>query len=94
MEIFHLLSVLVEYYTYMLIFEAALSWLLVFDIVKARNPIVRKIRDFCHALSEPICGPIRPYTTIGGIDLSMVVVVVLLTVFMRSLREFIIYSMY
>jgi YggT family protein len=71
-----------DIYIWILIAQAILSWLLVFNVVNSRNQVVRTIWQFTHALTEPALKPIRSIIRpFNGIDLSplMLILLVILT---------------
>ena len=67
---------ILDFYVWILIASAILSWLLAFDVINIRNRLVRSIWDALLALTEPVLMPIRrrlPF--MGGMDLSPIVVI-------------------
>lgn len=78
-------------YTYVIIASAILSWLLAFDIVNPRNPVVNTIGNAIWQMTEPLLRPIRRVLpTMGGLDLSPIVL--LLGVYLA--QRLIIYYLY
>jgi YggT family protein len=54
-----------------------LSWLVVFNVVNTRNPIVNSIGDFLYRVTEPALRPIRNVMpNLGGIDISPVILII------------------
>jgi YggT family protein len=83
-----------DIYIWILIVQAVLSWLLVFNVVNARNQVVSIIYGFTHAVTEPFLKPIRkvvpPFgarkqygTTSGGVDLSPLILLLLVFLIQR-----------
>ena len=71
-----LITTIIDLYIWILIASAVLSWLVVFNVVNTRNPIVHSVGDFLYRVTEPVLRPIRnrlPST--GGLDLSPIVVI-------------------
>ena len=67
-------------YTWILIAQVVMSWLVAFKIVDTRQPIVRQIGTVLWRLTEPVLGPIRRILpTLGGLDLSPIVAILALT---------------
>jgi YggT family protein len=63
-------------YIYILIGTAVLSWLIAFNVVNTRNPIVHSIADFLYRITEPALRPIRSILpNLGGIDVSPVILI-------------------
>lgn len=68
-------------YFWIVILSAILSWLIAFNIVNPRNQIVGSIAEVLYRLTEPMLAPIRRFLpSIGGIDLSPLVLLVLIRV--------------
>lgn len=80
-----LLTTIISIYIVLLIAQAILSWLVVFNVVNTRNRFVYLIGDFLYRITEPALRPIRRVLpSLGGIDVSPVVLILLL-IFIRNL---------
>ena len=80
-----LIDTLLMLYVYLLIASAILSWLVAFNVVNVRNPVVAQIGDFLYRVTEPALRPIRRFLpSLGGIDVSPVILILLL-LFARNL---------
>jgi YggT family protein len=65
---------ILEFYVYVLIGSAILSWLIAFNVVNTRNQFVSTISDILYRLTEPVLAPIRRFIPpFGGLDLSFLV---------------------
>jgi YggT family protein len=74
-----LVDTLITLYIWILIASAVLSWLVAFNVVNTRNPIVHSIGDFLYRITEPALRPIRNFLpNLGGIDISPVILILLL----------------
>ena len=74
---------LLNLYIFILIAQAILSWLIVFNVVNTRNPLVATIGEFLYRITEPVLRPIRNLLpNLGGIDVSPVVLF-LIIIFIR-----------
>ncbi|KQP09362.1 YggT family protein [Methylobacterium sp. Leaf93] len=83
-----LFDTVVQLFIYVLIASAVLSWLVAFNVVNVRNPIVSQIGEVLYRLTEPVLRPIRSILpNLGGIDLSPIVLVLLLLFISRLLHE-------
>jgi YggT family protein len=72
-----LITTLIDLYIWVLIASAVLSWLVVFNVVNTRNPIVNSVGDFLYRVTEPALRPIRNIMpNLGGIDISPVILVI------------------
>ena len=66
-------------YTWILIAQVVMSWLVAFNVVNARQPFVRQVGMTLWRLAEPVLGPIRRFLpNLGGLDLSPIVAVLAL----------------
>ena len=63
-----------QFYTWLIIAAAILSWLVAFNVVNARNDVVRAVWDFLYRVTEPALRPIRRILpNLGGIDVSPII---------------------
>lgn len=80
-----LISQLIEFYIWIVIASAALSWLVAFDVINMRNRFVFMLGDALNRLTEPVYVRIRRFLPdMGGLDLSPLVVIFGL-IFLRDL---------
>jgi YggT family protein len=80
-----LISTIIDIYIWILIASAVLSWLVAFNVVNTRNPIVHSIGEFLYRITEPALRPIRNMLpNLGGIDVSPVILIIGL-LFLRQL---------
>ena len=71
---------LLQLYEYVVIAAVIASWLVVFNVINARNEIVRGILRALDALTEPVFRQVRRIIPpFGGLDLSPLIVLVLLS---------------
>src|SRR5882757_7197922 len=54
-----LVDVVIQIYIWVLIASAIVSWLVAFDVVNRRNPVVSKIGLFLYRVTEPVLRPVR-----------------------------------
>jgi YggT family protein len=84
LELLAFISYVLTLYIYVLIAAAVLSWLIAFNVVNARNPIVANIGTFLYRVTEPALRPIRSLLpNLGGIDISPVILI-LIIIFIQS----------
>ena len=80
-----LLLTVIDIYTYILIVSVVMSWLVAFDVINLRNRFVRMIYDTVNKLIDPVLKPIRRILpSMGGLDLSPLIVFILL-IFIKNL---------
>lgn len=66
-------------YTWILIAQVVMSWLVAFNVVNARQPFVHQVGMTLWRLTEPVLGPIRRILpNLGGIDISPIVAILVL----------------
>ncbi len=81
--LFLVIDLALELYIWILIAAAILSWLIAFNVVNVRNPVVGTIADFLYRITEPALRPIRNFMpNLGGIDVSPVILI-LIIIFIR-----------
>ena len=74
-----LVDTIITIYIWLLIASAVLSWLIAFNVVNTRNPIVHSVGDFLYRVTEPLLRPIRNMLpNLGGIDVSPVILIIAL----------------
>jgi len=72
-----LVDTIITIYIWLLIASAVLSWLIAFNVVNTRNPIVSSIGEFLYRVTEPLLRPIRNVMpNLGGIDVSPVILII------------------
>ncbi len=74
-----LLDTIINIYIWLLIASAVLSWLIAFNVVNTRNPIVHSVGEFLYRATEPLLRPIRNMMpNLGGLDVSPVILIIAL----------------
>ena len=74
-----LINTVIQLYIYVLVASAVLSWLVAFNVVNVRNPIVSQIGEFLYRVTEPALRPIRNLLpNLGGVDISPIILILLL----------------
>lgn len=77
--LFGLVDTIIALVIVILIVFVVISWLYAFDIVSRRNGAIYSIYEFCRRLTDPILRPLRRLIPpIGGVDLSVLVLLLLL----------------
>ncbi|MBY0613335.1 MAG: YggT family protein [Beijerinckiaceae bacterium] len=80
-----------NFYIYILIASAIFSWLIAFNVINTRSPVVSTIVDVLYRLTEPLLQPIRRFLpSFGGLDLSFIVLWLLI----ELVRRIIVYNIY
>lgn len=81
--LFLVIDLALEFYIYIVIAAAVLSWLLAFNVVNPRNQAVATIGEFLYRVTDPVLRPIRnALPNLGGIDISPIILF-LIIIFIR-----------
>lgn len=73
-ELLSFISMLITWYTYIIFAVVIMGWLLAFNVINGRNPMVQQIYDLLTAVTEPVLTPIRrAMPNFGAIDISPIV---------------------
>jgi YggT family protein len=73
------INYLLSIYLVVLFAAAILSWLIVFNVVNTRHPVVSMIAEFLYRVTEPVLRPIRNVLpNFGPIDVSFIVLILLI----------------
>jgi YggT family protein len=84
-----LLLSIISLYNMVLFAWVIVSMLIYFNILNRYQPLVQKINYILHRLVDPVLNPIRKYIpTIGGIDLSPVVLILGLQFISNAIRYY------
>jgi YggT family protein len=92
LRLLYFVDFLLNLYIFILIAQAILSWLVVFNVVNTRSPVVAAIGEFLYRITEPVLRPIRQMLpNFGGIDVSPLIVILIIyflqIVIIGNLRE-------
>ena len=67
---------LLEFYKWIVIVAAIMSWLIAFGVIITYYRAVYTINDFLYRVTEPALRPIRRYLpNLGGVDISPVILI-------------------
>ena len=74
-----LFSNVVNFYIWVLIINAGLSWLVAFNVLNTQNKFVYSILELSYKLTEPALNRIRRFLpNLGSLDISPVILLVLI----------------
>ncbi len=84
-----LLVEILEFYKWVVILAVIVSWLTAFNVINVHNNFVRSALRILMALTEPVFRPIRKVIpSVGGLDLSPIVVLLLIWFLQYSIQYF------
>ena len=93
--VFWLLDTIIGLYMWVIIAQVVVSWLIAFSVINTHNRFVYMIVDALYRLTEPVLGRIRRVLpSMGGLDLSPVVAILVLMFLRILLRDTIIPLVY
>tara|TARA_B100001996_G_scaffold4064_1_gene3462 strand:+ start:188 stop:478 length:291 start_codon:yes stop_codon:yes gene_type:complete len=77
--IFYLVLQLLKLYSYVVIVNVIISWLIAFNILNTSNRFVYSILEFTYKLTDPIYNKIRRFLpNLGAFDISPIILLLLL----------------
>jgi YggT family protein len=83
-ELIQFVYYVLQLYIYVLVAAALLSWLVAFNVVNPRHPVVAAIGQILFAITEPVLRPIRNLMPrMGPVDISPVILI-LIIIFIQS----------
>jgi len=84
-SLFYLLIQILDLYTWIVIINVIISWLIGFNVLNTQNRFVFMVLDFSNRLTSPILNKIRNFLpNFGSIDISPIVLLLVLW-FIKSL---------
>ncbi len=77
--IFYLVLQVLKLYSYVVIANVVVSWLVAFNVLNTSNRFVYAILDFTYRLTDPILNRIRRYLpNLGAFDISPIILLLLI----------------
>lgn len=86
--LYQTISLLLSVLWFLMIAHIVMSWLINFQVLNLRQPLIATFWDGLNRLLEPIYAPVRrilPYT--GGLDLAPLVVFIIIIVVRMALQN-------
>jgi YggT family protein len=78
-SVLDIILLVLQIYIWLLIAAAVLSWLIAFNVVNTRNPVVSSVGEFLYRITDPVLRPIRSLMpNLGGIDISPVILILII----------------
>ena len=88
-SLYELVQIVLNLYWWVLIIYVIMSWLIAFNVVNTYSPFVNSLNTILHRLTEPLLRPIRRIVpNVGGLDLSVLVLLLLVWFVQRLLWEY------
>ena len=77
--IFYLVLQILKLYSYVVIANVIISWLIAFNILNTQNRFVYSILEFSYRLTDPILNKIRHFLpNLGSLDISPIILLLLI----------------
>ena len=77
--IFYLVLQILKLYSYVVIANVVLSWLIAFNVLNTQNRLVYSILELSYRLTDPILNKIRRFIpNLGSLDISPVILLLLI----------------
>ena len=77
--IFYLVLQILKLYSYVVIANVVISWLVAFNVLNTSNRFVYSILDFTYRLTDPILNKIRRFLpNLGAFDISPIILLLLI----------------
>ena len=77
--IFYLVLQVLKLYSYVVIANVVVSWLVAFNVINTSNRFVYSVLDFTYRLTDPILNKIRRFLpNLGTLDISPIILLLLI----------------
>ena len=77
--IFYLALQILKFYSYIVIANVIISWLIAFNILNTQNRFVYSILELSYKLTDPILNKIRRFLpNLGSLDISPIILLLLI----------------
>ena len=77
--IFYLVLQILKLYSYVVIANVIISWLIAFNVINTQNRFVYSILDLTYRLTDPILYRIRSFLpNLGSLDISPIILLLLI----------------
>ena len=88
--IYILIMTILKYYSYVVIANVIISWLVAFNVLNTQNRFVYSILDFTYRLTEPFLNRIRRYLpNLGAFDISPIILLMLIWIIQMCIEYYI-----
>ena len=88
--IFYLVLQIQKLYSYVVIANVLISWLVAFNILNTSNKFVYMILDFTYRMTEPFLNRIRGFLpNLGALDISPIILLMLIWIIQMCMEYYI-----
>jgi YggT family protein len=83
---------LLDIYIFIIIATVIVSWLIAFNVISMGNPTARRLVDLLGKMTDPVMRSVQRYIpSIGGIDISPIIIIFAIMFLQRLVVQFLIY---
>ena len=88
--VFYLVLQILKLYSYIVIANVLISWLIAFNVLNTQNRFVYSILDFTYRMTEPFLNRIRAFLpNLGAFDISPVILLMLIWIMQMCMEYYI-----
>ena len=88
--IFYLVLQILKLYSYVVIANVIISWLVAFNVLNTSNRFVYAILDFTYRLTDPFLNRIRAFLpNLGAFDISPIILLMLIWIMQMCMEYYI-----
>jgi len=81
---------ILKYYSYVVIANVVISWLIAFNVLNTQNRFVYSVLEFTYRLTEPLLNKIRQFLpNLGAFDISPIILLMLIWILQMCMRYYI-----
>ena len=81
---------ILKYYSYVVIANVAISWLIAFNILNTGNRFIYMVLDFTYRMTEPFLNRIRKFLpNLGAFDISPIILLMLIWILQMCMEYYI-----
>ena len=81
---------ILKYYSYIVIANVIISWLIAFNVLNTSNRFVYSVLDFTYRLTEPLLNRIRRFLpNLGALDISPIILLMLIWILQMCMDYYI-----
>ena len=88
--VFYLILQILKLYSYIVIANVVISWLIAFNVLNTGNRFVYMVLDFTYRMTEPFLNRIRRFLpNLGAFDISPIILLMLIWIIQMCMEYYI-----
>ena len=81
---------ILKYYSYVVVANVVISWLVAFNVLNTGNRFVYTVLDFTYRMTEPLLNRIRRFLpNLGALDISPIILLMLIWIIQMCMEYYI-----